>query len=94
MIQKQIQLDALEEIMKDLEERLRSLNRDVGGIEEKIRKTNEDISLLRAEYASEKASYLELGANAGEQLLSWNSDYEKQTSDKTFEKFRYKPNAK
>lgn len=88
MIQKQIQLDALEEIMKDLEERLRSLNRDVGGIEEKIRKTNEDISLLRAEYASEKAAYLELGANAGEQLLSWNSDYEKQTSDKTFEKFR------
>ena len=31
---------------------------------------------------------MELGANAGEQLLSWNSDYEKQTSDKTFEKFR------
>lgn len=88
MIQKQIQLDALEKILKELEGDHDRLNREIGGTQEKIRKTNEEITMLQAEYASEKAEYLELGANAGEQLIIWNHDYEKQTSDKTFEQFR------
>lgn len=88
MIQKQIQLDALEAIMKELENNLTELNRQVGGISERIRKTREDISLQQAEYAEEKARYLELGANAGELLLSWNNDYDRQTEDKTFGQFR------
>lgn len=88
MIQKQIQLDALEKILKELEGDHDRLNREIGGTQEKIRKTNEEIAMLQAEYTSEKAEYLELGANAGEQLIIWNHDYEKQTSDKTFEQFR------
>ncbi len=88
MIQKQIQLDALEAFMKELENNLTELNRQVGGISERIRKTGEDILLLQAEYAEEKARYLELGANAGELLLSWNNDYDRQTEDKTFGQFR------
>ncbi|MDD7146810.1 MAG: SbcC/MukB-like Walker B domain-containing protein, partial [Lachnospiraceae bacterium] len=88
MIQKQIQLDALEKLLKELEGDHDRLNREIGGTQEKIRKTNEEITMLQAEYASEKTEYLELGANAGEQLIIWNHDYEKQTSDKTFEQFR------
>lgn len=88
MIQKQIQLDALEEIIKELENNLTKLNRQVGGITERISKTREDISQQQAEYAEEKARYLELGASAGELLLSWNNDYDRQTEDKTFGQFR------
>ena len=88
MIQKQIQLGSLEEIIKDLEKELNGLNRNVGGLEEKIRKNREEISMQQAECASQKAAYLELGAKGGEQLIAWNNDYEKQTSDKTYEQFR------
>lgn len=88
MIQKQIQLEALEGIIKELEEELNRLNQLVGGIAERIRKTKEDISDMQAQHAAGKAAYLELGAKAGERLVSWNNDYEKQTSDKTHEQFR------
>ncbi len=88
MIQKQIQMEALEGIIHDLEKQLSDLARMIGGIEEKIRKNKEDISDKQAEYAERKAVFLELGAKAGERLLSWNNDYEKQTSDKTREQFR------
>jgi len=88
MIQKQIQLEALEGIIKELEEELNRLNQLVGGIAERIRKTKEDISDMQEQHAAGKAAYLELGAKAGERLVSWNNDYEKQTSDKTHEQFR------
>ncbi len=88
MIQKRIQMEALEGIIKDLEKQLSDLDRMIGGIEEKIRKNKEDISDKQADYTARKAVFLELGAKAGERLLSWNNDYEKQTSDKTREQFR------
>jgi len=88
MIQKQIQMEALEDIIKGLEKELGNLERTIGGIEEKIRKSREDISDKQAEYVVEKAAFIELGAKAGEKLLSWNNDYERQTSDKTRGQFR------
>lgn len=88
MIQKQIQMETLEGIIRDLEKELSNLERLIGGIEEKIRKNKEDISAYQAEYTEQKAQFLELGVKAGERLISWNRDYEKQTSDKTREQFR------
>lgn len=88
MIQKQIQMETLEGIIADLEKQLGNLERIIGGIEEKIRKNKEDITDKQAEYTARKAAFLELGAKAGESLLSWNHDYERQTCDKTHEQFR------
>ncbi len=88
MIQKQIQMDTLEEIVKKLEEECGKRNRTAGSIEERIRKTKQDIADSQADYAAGKVAYLELGAAAGDRLLSWNNDYEKQTSTKTLEQFR------
>lgn len=88
MIQKKIQMETLEDIINDLEKQLGNLERIIGGIEEKIRKNKEDITDKQAEYTARKAAFLELGAKAGESLLSWNNDYEKQTNDKTREQFR------
>lgn len=88
MIQKQIQLEALENIIRELEEQSGDLTRTIGGIEERIRKNKEDIANRQADYAARKAVFLELGAKAGERLLSWNNDYERQTSGKTREQFR------
>lgn len=88
MIQKQIQMEALEDSINGLEKQLGNLERIIGRIEEKIRQNKQDISVKQAEYAAGKAAFLELGAKAGESLLLWNNDYEKQTCDKTYEQFR------
>ncbi len=88
ILQKQVQMETLENIIRELEKQFGDLTRTVGGIEEKIRKNKEDIANQQADYAARKAFFLELGAKAGERLLSWNNDYERQTSGKTREQFR------
>lgn len=88
MLQKQLQLDTLEDIINKLEEEFNSLKENIGGIKEKIRKNKEDISDKQAEYYNKKAAFMELGAKAGERLLSWNNDYERKASDKSREQFR------
>ncbi len=88
ILQKQVQMETLENIIRELEKQFGDLTRTVGGIEEKIRKNKEDIANRQADYAAQKAFFLELGAKAGELLLSWNNDYERQTSGKTREQFR------
>lgn len=88
MLQKQLQLDTLEDIINKLEEEFNSLKENIGGIKEKIRKNKEDISDKQAEYSNKKAAFMELGAKAGERLLSWNNDYERKASDKSREQFR------
>lgn len=87
MLQKQLQLNALEDIIKELEKEHVKMNQTVGVIMERIRKTKENISGQQTKYAEQKAAYLELAAKAEELLISWNNDYEKQTSDKTLSQF-------
>lgn len=87
MIQKRIQMDALEKLIGELDMQLREGERKSGGYKQKIENFKEEMDRLQAERALKQASAAELGAAAGDMLPAWNSDYERQTGAKTFEQF-------
>ncbi len=88
MIQKRIQLDTLENLISELDMQLRKGSQDTGRYEQKIEDYKKEMESLQSERALKQAMAAQLGASAGDGLPSWNSDYEKQTRDKTFEQFR------
>lgn len=88
MIQKRIQLEALERIISELDVQLREGNKETGRCEQKIENGKKELERLETEHALKQAAVATLGAAAGDLLPSWNGDYEKQTGDKTFEQFR------
>ena len=88
MIQKQIQLETLESLIHELDVQLTNLNKDAGRYAQNIENYKNNMENLQTERALKQAEVARLGADAGDMLPTWNSDYEKQTGDKTFEQFR------
>lgn len=88
VIQKQIQLQALENLISELDMQLRKWNQETGRYEQKIEDYKMEMERLQTEQAMKQAAVAELGAAAGDTLPAWNSDYERQTKDKTFDQFR------
>lgn len=88
VIQKQIQLQALENLIGELDVQLRKWNQETGRYEQKIEDYKMEMERLQTEQAMKQAAVAELGAAAGDTLPAWNSDYERQTKDKTFDQFR------
>lgn len=88
VIQKQIQLQALENLISELDMQLRKWNQEAGRYEQKIEDYKMEMERLQTERAMKQAAVAELGAAAGDTLPAWNSDYERQTKDKTFDQFR------
>lgn len=87
-IRKQIQLEELEKIRSELEEKAAKLNQKIGGIGTDIKNKKGQIIAERRNQASRQAYAAELASMAGEELISWKKEYEKQTSDKSFEQFK------
>lgn len=88
MIMKQLQLSALEELLGDLAVELNELYQMVGRLEQKIKQSTQRLAGCRAEHASQSVAYEEIGNKAGEQLISWKQEYEKQTAEKSFSDFK------
>lgn len=88
VIQKQIQLQALENLISELDMQLRKWNQETGRYEQKIEDYKMEMERLQTEQAMKQTAVAELGAAAGDTLPAWNSDYERQTKDKTFDQFR------
>lgn len=87
-IQKQLQLEMLETLRKELEERWAKLNREIGKIQQSIENKN---GLFARETANqmEKQTYVaKLAEKAGEDLILWKREYEKQTAEKSLEQFK------
>lgn len=87
-IQKQLQLEMLETLRKELEERWAKLNREIGKIQQSIENKN---GLFAGETANqmEKQTYVaKLAEKAGEDLILWKREYEKQTAEKSLEQFK------
>ena len=84
---KQIQLNELEKIISQLEEKLSECNRHLGQFQNSIQEKKAKIDSTRAEYVKEKSDYLSLAAMAEKDCILWNEEYEKQTSNKGFEQF-------
>lgn len=88
MIMKQIQLSALEKILGELAVKLDTLNRAAGKTEERISLTKEQVANGQRSRAEKSVIYEELGTKAGDALPLWKQEYEKQTEDKSFSRFR------
>ena len=88
MIMKQVQLSALESLLQELASELDKLNRRAGNTEEHIKNLTQQIAERQVDFSVQKGCYTESGLQAGEYLLSWNQEYEKQTGDKSFSQFK------
>lgn len=87
-IQKQIQLETLESIRGELEREASELERKIGGIGENIKNKKNQIAIELKNQKDYQSYVAEIAAMAGEELFSWKKEYEKQTSDKSFEQFK------
>lgn len=87
-IQKQLQLEVLESLRKDLEKQIGDLNQRIGRIQETIKSKTGQIAVETANKTEKQAYAARIAAEAGEELILWKKEYEKQTSDKSFEQFK------
>ena len=87
-IQKQLQLEVLESLRKDLEKQIGDLNQGIGRIKEAIKSKTGQIAVETANKTEKQAYAARIAAEAGEELILWKKEYEKQTSDKSFEQFK------
>ena len=87
-IQKQLQLEVLESLRKDLEKQIGDLNQGIGRIKEAIKSKTGQIAVETANKTEKQAYAARIAAEAGEEMILWKKEYEKQTSDKSFEQFK------
>lgn len=87
-IQKQIQLTALENLRKELEDKIAGSNRKTGRIQNQIAVEKEQLEKYLAGQQSAQQYMSSLAAAAGDEYGIWNREYEKQTAHKTIEQFR------
>lgn len=87
-IQKQIQLETLAAIVTELEVKIGGLNRRIGEIDETIRTKKQQLAEEKENLLALQAHAAEIASKAGDELLTWKKDYEKQTSDKSHEQFK------
>lgn len=87
MLLKRIQLSQLDSILVQLDEDIMDANRQYGHIQNSIIEKTADIETKEVEYAEKKSYYLILASKEEQNLILWNTEYEKQTKDKGFEQF-------
>ena len=87
-LQKQIQLQKLEEIRQELEQQAGKLNQRIGELHRTVELKTEQIAAETERQAQQQTYAAEIAAKAGEELSVWRKEYEKQTSEKSYEQFR------
>lgn len=88
LIEKQIQLEVLEKIRTEIEKKAGDLNRQIGIAEQKIENRKEQLQAGIQEKLKFQAHTADLTQKAGNRVLNWKKEYEKQTSQKTFQQFK------
>ena len=88
LIEKQIQLEVLEKIRTEIEKKAGDLNRQIGIAEQKIENRKEQLQAGIQEKLKFQAHTAGLTQKAGNRVLNWKKEYEKQTSQKTFQQFK------
>lgn len=88
LIEKQIQLEVLEKIRTEIEKKAGDLNRQIGIAEQKIENRKEQLQAEIQEKLKFQAHTADLTQKAGDKALNWKKEYEKQTSQKTFQQFK------
>lgn len=88
MIQKQIQLTALEGLIEELNQRISDKNKEIGKLEEKISNRTSEQEHFRMQQLERQALVMRLADESGDALIGWNHEYERQTAQKTYIQFR------
>lgn len=88
LIQKQIQLEALEKLVKELQGEISVKNQQIGTIGQKIQEKKARIEALLLEQSDRQSAVAELSLAAGDSLPVWQKEYENQTGQKSYEQFR------
>lgn len=86
-LQKQIQLNALEDLRRELEKEGEKKNQIIGGIRQRIQHEQQQIQQGKARLQEQEALAAELSQSAEESEI-WLKEYEKQTQKKGFAQFR------
>lgn len=87
-IQKQIQLDALEKLRKELEGQIRNSDRKYGNIENGIKVLQERLEQYLKGQFLWQSRVAEIAAAETEMITIWKAEYDKQTTQKTLEQFK------
>lgn len=88
MIMKKIQVDKLEDIISEIDYKISNLNKQTGHYEECITNIEGKIFEKQTELQVKKTLYTKLGAEQIEKIVLWDSEYGKQTKDKSYEQFK------
>lgn len=88
LIQKQIQLEALEKLVRELQQDINRNNQKIGTIEQRIQEKKSRKEVLLLEQMEVQQQVAELEAAAGDALPLWLKEYESQTAQKSYEQFR------
>ena len=88
LIQKQIQLEALEKLVRELQQDINRNNQKIGTIEQRIQEKKSRKEVLLLEQMEVQQQVAELAAAAGDALPLWLKEYEGQTAQKSYEQFR------
>lgn len=87
-IQKQMQLETLLALRTEQDGKIGKLNQTIGDLRSSIADKKKKIEEETGRLAERQAYALKIAAEAGEELMTWQKDYEKQTGGKSFEQFR------
>jgi len=88
LIQKRIQLDELEAERKKLDALINEKNQKVGRTAQKIEEKKAEAERQTVRGAGQQGMVSELAAQAGNELVNWNKEYEDEIRKKEYERFR------
>lgn len=88
LIQKQIQLETLENLRNELEKEIGNKNRFIGKILEQVDAREQSVADLTVLLGKQQANIAEIVANAQDSFNIWTNEYEKQTETKSFAQFQ------
>lgn len=88
LIQKQIQLEELDKVLRGLEQSISSDTEKIGGMRTRIQDLIARKQALLEKQVTDKAAVISLGEEAGNILNSWNTEYEKALGTRPIEQFQ------
>ncbi|MDY5496749.1 MAG: SbcC/MukB-like Walker B domain-containing protein [Anaerobutyricum sp.] len=88
LIQKQIQLETLEKIVRELNQEIGRKNQEIGILQQKAEEKKHQKAMLLREWEDLQQELSRLAVTAGDSLPLWQKEYESQTAEKSFEQFR------
>ena len=88
MIQKQIQLDTLGDLIKELDADIGKIHKEMGQLEEKIRSKKEQQENCRKRQIEQQSLLGRLTGEAGELFPAWKQEYDKLTEQRALIQFR------